>query len=189
MEEKSTKLIKRARLRDSVLIALYGSTALTLAVLAPNTVQLLKHVDIDFAKKRKAEYRIKEAAERLRARGLLKKTTSGGYALTERGERAAQLLAATDGLRKEKIAWDGKWRVVIFDVWERRKDVRERLRGLLLNVGFVRLQDSVWVYPYPCEELVVLMRSELKLGGGMQYMIVESIENDRWLRRHFGVPS
>ena len=42
-------------------------------------------------------------------------------------------------------AWDGKWRVLIFDINERRR-LRTQLRRLLDGVGFVRLQDRL-AYP------------------------------------------
>lgn len=51
-----------------------------------------------------------------------------------------------------------------------------------------RLQDSVWIYPYDCEDLVALMKADLRIGADVLYMIVERLERDKYLRRHFGLP-
>ncbi len=57
----------------------------------------------------------------------------------------------------------------------------------MLETGFVRLQDSVWVFPYDCEDFISLVKAELKIGSAILYMVVEHIENDTHLRAHFGL--
>lgn len=52
----------------------------------------------------------------------------------------------------------GKWRLVVFDVPEKHKKAREALRRKLKNLCFFRLQDSVWVTPFPCEDEVRFIR-------------------------------
>ena len=85
--------------------------------------------------------------------------------------------------------WDGKWRVVIFDIREKRRLIRQKLRTLLSGAGMVRLQDSVWVHPYPCDEFVALLRANLKSGTcELLYFIAEGLESDRHLREHFNLP-
>ena len=56
------------------------------------------------------------------------------------------------------------------------------------EVGFVCLQDSVWVYPYDCEEFMALLKAELRVGKDVLYAIVERIENDKTIRTHFKLP-
>ena len=76
----------------------------------------------------------------------------------------------------------------MFDIWETRKAERDRLRGVLLRMGFVKLQASVWIFPYPCEELFVYVRTQLRLGPAVKYMVVDEIDNDRALRIEFDLP-
>lgn len=54
-----------------------------------------------------------------------------------------------------------------------------------MKVGFVRIQNSVWVYPYDCEELIAFIRADLRLGKGLLYIVAEGIEYDKHLRTHF----
>jgi hypothetical protein len=57
----------------------------------------------------------------------------------------------------------------------------------LQKIGFIKIQDSVWAYPYDCEEVLALIRADLRLGGGVIYLIAEGIENDKSLRMKFGL--
>lgn len=55
------------------------------------------------------------------------------------------------------------------------------------DFGFLRIQDSVWLSPYDCEELIALVKAELRLGKDVLYAIVEEIENDGWIKKHFNL--
>src|SRR3989344_2297817 len=52
----------------------------------------------------------------------------------------------------KKWRWDGKWRILIFDVPEKIRGKRDFLRRELIDFGFYPLQKSVWVYPYNLPE-------------------------------------
>ena len=136
-------------------------------------------------------YQAKTALGRLAAKGLITFEERGDrrYArITERGKRILELETQKVAVAKKK-KWDRRWRVVIFDIPERRKSVRDRLRRFMDTYGFVRLQDSVWVYPHDCEDLIALAKAEFRIGYDVLYMIVERIERDGHLREHFGLPS
>lgn len=136
-------------------------------------------------------YQAKTAFGRLVAKGLITFEERDGrrYArITEKGKRVLELETQKVAMTKKR-KWDNRWRVVIFDIPERRKSVRNRLRRFMNTYGFVRLQDSVWVYPHDCEDLIVLAKAEFRLGADVLYMIVERIEHDKHLREHFGLPA
>ncbi|KKW32231.1 MAG: hypothetical protein UY78_C0046G0005 [Parcubacteria group bacterium GW2011_GWA1_53_13] len=137
------------------------------------------------------KYQINETLSRLTRKGLVTFVEKNGRKfarLTPAGTQRLKLeqQKATLLLQKNK-RWDKRWRVIIFDVPERRRNMRGRLRAIMQECGFVRLQDSVWVYPHDCEELTVLLKAELKAGFSVLYMVVEKIENDLWLKNHFSL--
>lgn len=73
--------------------------------------------------------------------------------LTEKGLRRAQrselkLLAVN---RPER--WDHLWRVVMFDIPEKKK-IRRAFSRELRNLGFYPLQRSVFVFPADCSRLI-----------------------------------
>lgn len=55
--------------------------------------------------------------------------------------------------------WDGKWRLCLFDVPEKDKKLRYAMRRRLKEWGFVMLQKSVWLSPFPfADRLTELFR-------------------------------
>ncbi len=83
--------------------------------------------------------------------------------------------------------WDKKWRVLIFDIRERQRGIRDKLRRALINIGFARLQNSVWIYPYDCEDLVTLLKADFRIGKDILYLVVDELEFDRPILKHFGL--
>jgi len=136
-------------------------------------------------------YKIRVAFKKLSDKKLIayQKTSRGWSAhLTPLGKKHAEKLFTLDRIVIEKPKnWDGRWRVVIFDIWERRRPARNKLRYLLQKSGFYKIQNSVWVYPYDCEELIALLRVEMRLGNSVLYIIAEGIEQDQKLVTHFGL--
>jgi DNA-binding transcriptional regulator PaaX len=65
--------------------------------------------------------------------------------------------------------------------------MRGVLRFKLESIGFIRLQNSVWVYPYDCEELLVLLKNDYQLGKEVLYIIADKIERSTVLKRRFGL--
>ncbi len=117
--------------------------------------------------------------------GLAKKDNTGRFKLTDKGQNL--LLSISPKLIKKQVRWDGRWRVIIFDIPKNREKIRQRLGETIRAYGFFLLQKSVWVYPYPCEDLITIMKSELHLGKQLIYMIVEEMEGDKYIKDHFGL--
>jgi len=109
--------------------------------------------------------------------------------LTKRGH--AELMAYELGEKslKNKGHWDKIWHLLIFDIPEKRKYLREKVRNVLKTMGFHRLQDSVWVYPFDCREILNLLQIRYGIKHEALYVCANHIDNDRWLRRHFGLKS
>ena len=71
---------------------------------------------------------------------------------------------------------------LLFDIPERIKVYVNAFCATLVAIGFVRLQDSVWVFPYDCEDLITLLKADFKISEAVLYMIVETLENDASLK-------
>ena len=144
---------------------------------------------------RRNKYRLKNQVKtslsRLAYKGQVVFVEKGGqrYArITPAGERALKYLEQKSQLQLQKNKrWDKQWRVIIFDIPERRRGTRDRLRLVMKEAGFYRLQDSVWLYPYDCEDFISLLKADLKIGSSVLYMVVDQIENDSKLKQHFSL--
>lgn len=190
MEQLSKKRSRRGQIEGIVLSSLAIAGVVLVAMAAPKTLQLLKHVDPDWIAKRNPKQRVREAAYRLKKKGLVEFVHTHDrifLRITAKGRHTLDSLALSGPLPRPK-RWDHKWRLVIFDIPERNRGVRGRARGIVSSFGFVRLQDSVWAYPYDCEEAIALLKAELHIGRDLLYIIADAIEYDLPLRKHFDLP-
>jgi phenylacetic acid degradation operon negative regulatory protein len=48
--------------------------------------------------------------------------------------------------------WDGKWRIVYYDIPEKDKNIRKQLREKLWELGFGMIQKSVYISPFDVAE-------------------------------------
>jgi len=127
---------------------------------------------------------INVSRERLIKKGLIK-NRNGFLELTGKGERVLESIENRHYKIKKPRRWDQKWRIIIFDIPTCKNKLRDQTRLTLKAVGFVKLQDSVWVYPYNCEDLINLIKADFKIGKDLLYIVADKIENDLKLRKHF----
>lgn len=73
----------------------------------------------------------------------IKLTELGIKKLEEKRNRRKE--KALFNLKTKQERWDGKWRVVIFDIPETNKRIRQALRETLKVLEFWPLQKSVWI--------------------------------------------
>ncbi len=189
VESGAQKKRKKGYIQQAILATVALSGVILVAAVAPALPMALSKLPSMKHAQLRARYRT--AIGRLAALGYItfEKREGKAYArITDVGrEKLAFELEKNKLDLSKKRRWNGRWRVVIFDIPERRRKVRDRLRVLMRELGFMRLQDSVWVFPYDCEEFVALLKAELKIGAAVLYMVVEEIENDKHLREHFGL--
>lgn len=186
IEPKIKKTARRIHIQQKLALAVFRMTTQSVSLAFASDLYLRKHLGFDSGN---PTARMRQAFHRLEQRGLIRRDMQKGrLTLTAAGKAYAKKLDTYERITiKKPRRWDGKWRIVIFDIWERRRSTRNRFRTLLQKVGFVRIQDSVWAYPYDCEEVLAFIRTELKLGGGVLYLIAEGIERDRSLQAKFNL--
>ncbi len=168
-------------------IGLAGTIAV--AAVAPNMFQILGKTGV----LTRLKYRSKGVLARLKYKGeieLIERDGKKYVQLTDKGEKILDLNREKLKLIDAKLKkWDRHYRLVMFDIPEKRKHVRKLLRFEMQEVGFLRIQDSVWVYPFDCEEFISLLKADMRIGKDVLYAVVEEIENDKWIRKHFNLPT
>jgi DNA-binding transcriptional regulator PaaX len=191
-ESEAEKKEARIEVQKMLLFGIAGAGLLAAALVAPGVIGAIEKIR-RMTKDQERGYRhyAKTAIGKLQKRGLVSLVRQDGrafYRLTEAGER--QLLKYRLKEKSlEQRRWDGKWRMVIFDIKETRRVIRDRWRVEIAGFGFVKLQDSVWVSPYESEELVSLLKTEFHIGREVLYIVADTIENDSALRDRFGLDS
>lgn len=132
----------------------------------------------------------RQIIKRLEKRGLVKileKNRETMLRITKLGKKQLEQWQ----LGKLKIVkpkrWDGRWRIVIFDIPEKRRGVRDLIRDELRNLEFYYMQNSVWVYPYECEDVVLAIAKAYDLLPYIIYIEADYVGNDTRLRRNFRI--
>lgn len=85
---------------------------------------------------------LSQAIKRLRERGLIETKLNQNEILIKLSQ------AGKESIRFNKVInepWDGKWRIVIFDIPETHKSVRNLFRRRLKDWEFRIFQKSVWI--------------------------------------------
>ncbi len=72
--------------------------------------------------------------------------------------------------------WDHLWRMVIFDIPARHAESRYLLTSELKRHGFVMLQNSMWLHPYPCFEQVSTAVQYANLQPFVTYAEISNID-------------
>lgn len=94
------------------------------------------------------------------------------FRLTSVGSEMAYRNYPLLALRKRK--WDRLWRIVVFDIPQKKALLRDTLRKKLKNLGFGMLQESIWVSPH---DFVTDLREFLEVRGLSEMVFVLEAKN------------
>ena len=105
--------------------------------------------------------------------------------LTEEGRKRALKYKLNEIEIKKPARWDKKWRLVIFDIPEKKKKAREALRHKLRELSFYQLQKSVFVHPYECKDEIDFIIEVFELRPHVRLIRADYITNEAELRAKF----
>lgn len=127
----------------------------------------------------------------LRKRGLIniQKNNHQIYiSLTEEGKKKAGWMQIDSLKIARPKKWDGKWRMVMFDISQLRKFYRDAFRGKLKELGFCQFQKSVWIHPSDCRAEIDLLRIFFGLSEKeLRLIVAQDIGNERELKKIFNL--
>ncbi len=188
MRDRDKKLRRGGRLgaieRD-VLEQLTAGDLLMGFLMSARSTKLMYKIARERAVRR---YKTRLAIDRLVREGYVQRRddilsiTNTGRVLIERTVK--NIRATLDTLQ-----WDGKWRIITFDIPERLRQARDEIRTILKRAGFIKLQNSTWIFPHECEELSRLLRNDPRLSRHVLYGVLEKIQDDARLRHAFRLKS
>jgi DNA-binding transcriptional regulator PaaX len=105
--------------------------------------------------------------------------------ITKKGFQKLQKIVVDNLNIKRPKKWDGKWRIVIFDIPEKERTLRNAIRNKLHNLGFWQVQKSVFIYPFECNKEINVI---CNIFGGrkyLKYLIADIIEGEEEIINKF----
>lgn len=172
---------------SSALRFLAAGGVLTLALLAPNAIGPITKL---LHTKNIPPRRARAAIRYLNRHGLVIMKESGDTVTVEITEKGKRRLAHYDfeNLRiKRPARWDGTWRLVSFDIPEKKKRTRESLRDKLRELGFLKIQQSLWVHPYACRDEVNFISEVFQISPYLWLLEATTIDHADFLRKKFNL--
>lgn len=146
-----------------------------------NEYQLWKRFNIGYLK------RTLERLEKQRLVEIGEEENQQVVKITDRGRRRILKYALSRMAIGKPRFWDGKWRLVSYDIPTRLSILRDLFRQYLLRWGFYKLHESVFLHAYPCEREIEFLREYLGIGKYVRIMTVMKIENDAVFREFYGI--
>jgi hypothetical protein len=160
--------------------------------------QLRAHPNARLLGAARSENSFYTALARLKRRRAIIRTPDHHYELTSAGEYSAlkayvrkehkehETKQKTDNAKMTSAAkWDGKWRIVLFDVPEQKRPIRDYLRNVLKRHGFVEFQRSMWVWPHKLPSFIAKLLSDPQIRKYTRAITTYDIDYDDDLRRQF----
>lgn len=97
-----------------------------------------------------SEQSVRAAVSRMSKRGWItseRKRNNSFYSLTEQGiSMLKEDIVQFEKLKREK--WDGKWRMLVYTIPEKKRELRDQFRQALIGKGFGLIANSCWITPY-----------------------------------------
>jgi len=188
IEEQVKKRAKKENVQSAILNALTLAGVMGMAIVAPNAIQALQKLELLNLASKNPNRSLQSLVRQKYIEFGIGSSGKKFLSITEKGRRKLRFLELNNFKMEKPKKWDKKWRILIFDIKEKERRKRDELRDYLYKIGFKRLQDSVWVFPYDCEDLLMLLKADLGLGRNMLYIVADVVENDRSLREEDGLP-
>ena len=175
-----------SNVKQKILLLLLAGISFGYSYTPQRQWRILKEVSREW--KKLNEKMLRNEIRKLYQSKLIKKKEnpddSHALLLTEKGKMKA-LTYHFQKMKIERKNWDGKWRVVIFDIPERIRERRDALREKLKHLGFYELQKSVFVFPYECRDEIEFVIEVFNLRKYARFGVLESIDNELHLKKIF----
>ncbi|MDO8560863.1 MAG: hypothetical protein Q7R91_01465 [bacterium] len=105
--------------------------------------------------------------------------------LNREGQKTALRYKFDDMKIPKPSRWDQKWRVILFDIPETQKRLRDVLRIKLRQLGLQELQKSVFVHPYECKKEIDFVIELYDVRRYVRFIEAFHIDNELHLKKKF----
>ncbi|PIQ69527.1 MAG: CRISPR-associated endonuclease Cas2 [Candidatus Tagabacteria bacterium CG_4_10_14_0_2_um_filter_40_13] len=175
--------------QKKILLLLMGGLAMGLSGNPTAYFKIIKAIGEDWQKINKEA--LKESIRRLYHSKMIdaKENKDGSYTiiLTKNGKDKALTFKLDEMKINQPSKWDGQWRIVLFDIPEKQRKIRDAFRYHLKQLGFYEFQKSVFVHPYDCEDEINYLIEFYNARRYIRFIVANSLDNELHLQTHFNL--
>ena len=174
-------------LTKALLVTVGVGTVLAMALMAPNTLQILKPFLGRGTRKDHERKRIRQALDALHKQKMLERIEKNGnvYLRTTKKGHAYLRRLDVETLTFPKPIWDRKWRIIFFDIPEEKGRGRRAFQQRLKTLGCMQLQKSVFIYPHACPEEIDMLTSFWKIFPFVHYCETSDLGTAQQVAKQF----
>ena len=184
---KNIKISKKGDIAKVVLKSLLIGGMIVSVIALPGMAPVLDFFQSDKKNKKRRMY---DTLYKMKKQRLVKMYYKDGkevIEITEKGKK--KLLKYEFDEMKIKIPkrWDGLWRIVIFDIPEKRKKARDAINYKLKDLGFYPIQKSTFIFPYECKNEIDFVAEHFFARKYINYIVAKEIDNSEKLKKIFKI--
>lgn len=175
----------RGELAKNILRAIAGTAFVVGSLVLPQLPIMYKMFNVENRRERE---KIRLAINRLENKKYVKKYKKDGVdiiEITENGRKEVLKYKLDEIKIKEQKRWDGTWRIIMFDIPEKKKVARDGLTLKLIKMGCCPIQKSVFVTPYECEKEIKFIGEYFNVSKHIIFIETRKISNEDSLMDEF----
>ena len=178
---------KKGELAKQILLAFGSGLMLTTAILLPGSAVMFAPLLKKFKVRKQSFVRSLKVLKRDRLIDFRECGNVCKITVTDKGKKKILFYNLDDLKIKTPKKWDRIWRIVTFDIPEKKRPARDALRSKLNELGFYQLNKSVFIHPYHCLDEIQFIEEVFNVGVYVNYIEVNKIEGGDWLKEKFGL--
>lgn len=186
---RSVKRISVGPVGQKVLLALVTGVRLSLTTRPDTYFRILRYARKEWKKINEATLR--RAIRRLYESKLVdyKAHADGSVELVlcDEGKRKSLTYQLKDMKIEKPERWDGLWRLILFDIPEKRRLGRDALAKKLKELGFYSFQKSAFIFPYECKDELDYIIELFDLRPYVRLLTVNDVDTGADLKQKFGL--
>lgn len=174
-----------AKITNIVLGIIFICGVITITATAPNIFQIFgkKYKKVNKYNKRQIQNNL-HYLQRKKMVNIIKESNDKiTVSITNNGCKKIVQYSIDELEIKKPKKWDKKWRIVTFDIPDKKKRARDALRNKLKNLGFYQFQKSVWIHPYECSYEIMFVVKIFNIERFVKILTVIKItEEDKYIK-------
>jgi DNA-binding transcriptional regulator PaaX len=174
-------------IQQKVLILLLGGLALSFAKSPKQQFRIMRDIKKEWKgiERRSLVRAIKNLYESQLVVQRENKDGSMSVILTSEGRERALSFNLEKMQIQAPSKWDGKWRIVLFDIPENNKRKRDVFRCCLKRLNFYEFQKSVFIHPYCCKDEVDYLLEVYRIRKFVRFVLADSLDNELHIKKYF----
>mgnify|MGYP001606309087 FL=1 len=107
--------------------------------------------------------------------------------LTHLGQKIVRQYNLENIQIKKPKKWDGKWRIIIYDIPIAKKKAANAFRQKIRDLGLYQLQKSIWISPYDCLNEIEFLCDvfEIDVNSHLFYFKTAEMPKEKEVRQFF----